>query len=72
MTSASVGIGSSGEDVEVRYDGELKACVNGPYLLDFLNAAAGASVTMALKDADGHVLLTDGDHLGVVALMRHR
>lgn len=71
MASASVGIGSGQESIAVGYAGEdLKARINGAYLLDFLNAATGPTVTLALKDAQGHALLTDGDHLGVVALMR--
>lgn len=71
MSSASVGIGSASEDVAIGYEGpELKVCVNGAYLLDFLNAASGASVTLALKDERGSLLMTDGDHLGIVALMR--
>ena len=73
MSSASVGIGSANEEVAVGYDGPaLKACVNGRFLLDFLNAAQGATVTLALKDEKGSLLLTDGDHLGVIAMMRQK
>lgn len=73
LSSASVGIGSASESVAVDYAGPpIKACVNGTYLLDFLNAATGQTVTMALKEGGGSLLLTDGDHLGVVALMKQR
>ncbi len=71
LASASVGIGSANEGVAVLYEGEaFKACVNGAYLLDFLNAASGSQVTLALAGPMGSLLATDGDHLGVIALMR--
>ena len=54
------------------YEGpELKACMNGSYVLDFLEAASGASLELAFKDANTQALFADGpDHLGVLMLMR--
>lgn len=73
LSSASIGIGSATEDLAVGYAGPpLKVYINGPYLLDFLNAASGQSLTIAFKDGKGSALLTDGNHLGVVSLMRSR
>lgn len=73
LTSASVGIGSGAEAIPISADGvTVKAHVNGEFWLDFLNASTGGTVTMALKDGGQALLLTDGDHLGVIALMRQR
>ena len=50
---------------------ELKVCVNGDYVLDFLEAASGAQVTLKFKDAKSAMLMLDGDdHVGVVMLLR--
>ncbi len=72
LTSQSAEVGSAAEVVAARYDGErLKICVNGQYVLDFLNAASGQTIELKLKDAKGAMLLMDGvDHLSVVMLMR--
>lgn len=72
ITAASVGVGSANETVPVNYDGQpLKVCINGNYVLDFLNAASEETVTLALKDAKAAALLTAGvDHVGVIMLMR--
>lgn len=72
MTSASAGIGSAKEGVVVAYEGPpLKVHINGPYMLDFLQAAEGQTITLTLKTVGGQsALLTDGDHLGVISLMR--
>ena len=72
LTASSAEVGSASEKIAVDYEGlPLKVCVNGSYVLDFLNAALGQTITMALKDAKSAMLLTDGsDHICVVMLMR--
>jgi DNA polymerase-3 subunit beta len=71
LSARSYGIGSADETVEVAYDGlPLRVCVNGGYILDFLNAASEPMVTLALKDTKGAMLLTDSsDHVAVIMLM---
>lgn len=72
LSTQSAEVGSAQEVVRAAYDGPpLRFCVNGGYVLDFLNAAQGQTVTMSVKDANGSMLLTDGDsYVGVVMLMR--
>lgn len=72
LSSSSAEVGSADEVVAVAYTAApLKACVNGRYVLDFLEAAVGVTVTLAFKDVNSAMLLTDGvDHLAVVMLMR--
>lgn len=72
MTSSSVEVGTADEAVPVAYDGpEMKVCINGNYVLDFLNAAGGQTVTLLLKDARSAAMLMDGDdYVGVIMLMR--
>jgi DNA polymerase-3 subunit beta len=72
LSSSSAEVGSADERLTVGYDGpELKVCVNGSFVLDFLNAAGGQTVTLALKDEKSAMLFTDGeDHLAVIMGMR--
>lgn len=72
LSSSSVEVGSADEVVSIAYDGvPLKVCINGSYVLDFLNAASGGTVTMALKDERSQVLLMDGEnHVAVIMPMR--
>lgn len=50
---------------------EIKLQVNWKFVLDFLEAAVGQTVTMALKDSTSPLLLTDGtDFLNVVLGIR--
>lgn len=72
LSSASAGIGSAKEGVNVSYEGPpLKAYINGTFMLDFLAAANGQQVTLALKSDGGpSAIMNDGDHLGVISLMR--
>lgn len=74
LSSQSAEVGQAVEPVTVEYEGEpLKVCVNGSFVLDFLDAASGASVTLKLKDAKTAMLMLDGDdHVGVVMLMGGR
>jgi DNA polymerase-3 subunit beta len=70
LSSRSAEVGSADEAVAIGYEGvPLKVCVNGGYVLDFLDAAG--DVTISLKDERSAMLLTDGDdHVGVIMLMR--
>lgn len=72
LSASSVGMGQATERVAAEYEGKpLKVCVNGAYVLDFLNAAREQTVTLAFKDSKSAMLMTDGsDHVGVVMLMR--
>lgn len=72
LSSSSAEVGSANERVVAGYDGTpLKVCINGTYVLDFLNAALGQTITLALKDIRSAMLLTDGsDHIAVIMVMR--
>lgn len=72
LSSSSAEVGSASEPVRVNYDGTpLKVCINGAFVLDFLNAASGQTIVMKLNDANSPALLTDGDdHVGVIMLMK--
>jgi DNA polymerase-3 subunit beta len=72
LASSSAEVGSADERLPVGYDGPaLRVCINGSFVLDFLNEASGQTVTMAIKDANSAVLLTDGDDsLGVIMPIR--
>jgi len=75
LNTASAEVGSADEQMPAEYDGPpLKVCVNGRYVLDYLEAATQERFTMALKDESGAMLLTEGndDHVGVIMLMRGR
>lgn len=75
LTTASAEVGSADEQVPAAYDGPpLKICVNGRYVLDYLEAAVHDAFTMALKDESSAMLLTEGndDHVAVIMLMRGR
>jgi DNA polymerase-3 subunit beta len=70
LKTSSVEVGNADETVRISYIGPpMTLCVNGRYLLDFLEVAQ--TVTIMLKDPDSAMLLTDGvDHLAVVMTMR--
>ncbi len=72
LTAASVGVGSAYESLPYEYQGhELKACINGNYVLAFLEAATSQMVKIELKDVKSAALLTgEENHLGVIMLMR--
>lgn len=74
LSSTSVEVGSADEIVPLSYEGPpLKICINGKYVLDFLEVSTGNSIVFTLKDENSAALLTDGtDHIGVVMLMRDR
>lgn len=72
LTTSSAEVGSADEEVPSQYGGAaLKVCINGGYVLDFLDASSAETITLAFKDANSAVLLTDGEaHVGVVMLIR--
>ncbi|HVJ72059.1 MAG TPA: DNA polymerase III subunit beta [Sphingomicrobium sp.] len=72
VVSSSVEVGSADESIAVEYAGSpLKVCINGNYVLDFLNAARGQTVEIKLKDQKTAAMLSDGpDNLAVVMVMR--
>lgn len=72
LTSASIGMGSAAEPVQAAYDGEqLEVCINGGYVLDFLNAASEPTVKLSFKDANNSMMLDDGEgHKAVIMPMR--
>jgi DNA polymerase-3 subunit beta len=72
LSSQSAEVGQAVEPLAVEYTGDaLKVCVNGSYVLDFLEAASGAQVTLKFKDAKSAMLLMDGDDsVGVIMLLR--
>lgn len=78
LSSSSAEVGSADEVVPVAYEGpSFRICASGAYVLDFLEAAGGQSVTIMLKEPSSAgqqknaMLLMDGpDHLGVIMLMK--
>jgi DNA polymerase-3 subunit beta len=51
LTSSSVEVGSADEVVRIAYAGEpLRLCMNGAYVLDFLNVVESEVVALELKD----------------------
>ncbi|MEN6605877.1 MAG: DNA polymerase III subunit beta [Bryobacteraceae bacterium] len=62
ITSKSQGIGDAVETLAINATGaERTIALNGQYLLDFLNAATSANVTMHQKTQDGALLFRDGE-----------
>lgn len=74
LQAQSSSTGAAAEALPAAYEGPaLRACLNGGYLLEFLNAAAEQSTVIKLKEGGASALLQDGDsHLGVVMLMKDR
>lgn len=72
LTAASAGVGSADEVLPVQYEGPpLKVCINGNYVLAFLDVASEQTMTMLLKDANSAALLQDGrECFSVIMLMR--
>lgn len=72
LSSSSATLGEADEAVSLKYTGnDLRVCVNGEFVLDFLSAAIGQTVTIAMKDQTSAMLLTDGnDFMNVVMVMR--
>lgn len=72
ISARSAEVGTAEEAIAVGYEGAaLKVCLNGDYVLDFLDASVGQFTTIKLKDAKTAMLMMDGDdHVGVAMLMR--
>ncbi len=72
ITSSSHEVGDAHEAIAIDYSGDvIKVCASWQFVLDFLEAAAGANIVAELKDNNTPMLLTDGtDFLNVVMLMR--
>lgn len=72
LSSASAGVGSADETMPIQYDGPpLKVCINGNYVLAFLDVATEQTMTLVLKDANSAALLQDGrECFSVIMLMR--
>lgn len=72
LSSSSVEIGSANEMLSIGYAGpEMKICVDESFLLDFCRQALSQTLTIAFKDAESALLLTDGDQsIGVIMPMR--
>ncbi len=72
LDSASASVGSADEVVPCAYDGlPLKVCVNGGYVLDFLEVARAENVMVSFRSDKDPMMITDGpDHLCVILLIR--
>lgn len=72
LAASSLEVGHANETLSVGYNGPpIRVCMKGKYALDFLEAARGLTVTMALKDPKTPALFQDGvDFITVVMLMR--
>lgn len=72
VSASSAELGDAAEKVKADYAGaEVKFKVSGQYLADFVEAAAGATITLVAKDATSQVLVTDGpDYACVIMPMR--
>lgn len=72
VTSRSADIGDADERIAIVYEGSpLKICINGKYVLDFLEASLESEVGLALKNEETPLLLTSGNSfINVVMLMR--
>lgn len=72
ITASSADVGDAVERVPIVYSGTpQKISVDWTFMLDFLNVSTSQTVTIALKDANGALLLTDDtDFLNVVMCMR--
>lgn len=71
LTTASAGVGDASEALRISYTGpSMTLCLNGDFVLDFLEVATGQTITMSMRDEKSAVLLADGpSYLGVVMTM---
>jgi len=72
LRSRSAEVGEADEEVEIEYDGpRITLSVSWRYVLDFLNAAEGTTVTVALRDEKTAMLFSDGpSFINVVSTMK--
>jgi DNA polymerase-3 subunit beta len=67
VSAANVLVGDADEIVKCDYPGpSLEMKLNGRYVLDFLTAATGVTVTMALKDDKSPALFVDCNYSNVI------
>jgi len=72
LTTSSAEVGTAHEVLPASFAGQLKVCINGGCVLDFLDAASGRDVEIKLQDERSAALLMDGDdHLAVIMLLRY-
>ena len=67
IQAKSAEVGDATEHIEAQYDGEAVISLNGTYLLEFLSAATGQSITVRWKN-NGALLFTDGDDYSYVQM----
>lgn len=73
LQAASAETGDAFENVKVSYSGNspLRFSVNWKFMLEFLDAATGSTITLACKDAESPILLSDGTaFINVIMLIR--
>lgn len=72
VSARNVEVGEAEEQMPVQYGGpEIRVSVNWKYVADFLEAAVGQTVSMALKNDTSPLLMTDGtDFLNVILGIR--
>lgn len=72
VSSRSAEFGEAEEPMTITYDAEpLTLCVNWRYVLDFLDAAEGQTISIAMKDEKSALLLSDGEaFVNVIMTMR--
>ena len=71
ITTSSAEVGDAIERLPVTYEGpKLEIKLNGGYVVEFLEAATGQQVQMALKDAKSPALFTDDQYINVMMGMR--
>lgn len=72
ITSSSAEVGEAGEEVPIQYSGDpITICCNWRFVVDFLQAATSANVSLEMTDLRTPLLLTEGEnHLAVVMLMQ--
>jgi len=72
VAARNVEIGEAEEQMAVQYTGpDIRVSVNWKYVADFLEAAVGQTVSMALKNDTSPLLMTDGiDFLNVILGIR--
>lgn len=72
LTSRSAGVGDADEQVAIEYNGDaVKTCVNGRYVLDFLEKAVERTISIGMKTENDPLLFTDGrSFINVILGMR--
>jgi DNA polymerase-3 subunit beta len=74
LSAKSAIIGEADEHVPAVYDGAepLTVCVSWRYVLDFLSAAEGQTITVSMKDEKSPLLFSDGSSfINVIMTMKN-